>query len=292
MNKEKVCFVISPIGDEGSDTRKRSDLTYEYIIRPVVEKFEYHLIRADTIKESGTITSQIIDQIVESSLVIADLSDNNPNVFYELAIRHVIQKPYIQMIRSGQKIPFDITGLRTIPFDIDLKSANNAKNELFDQINSIKNGKFNTNNPITSAIHQSSIHKMLTRTEDIKPDNFSMIVLESVSELRSIVMDLRADFHDSKQTKQSSDKFEKQIINTLVYLDVQIHEMQERIDVAKIMNKELMYRYDSDSSERIEGNLIEIDLLENELSNLRNKRVAFSKSSMHESSKHPRLINY
>ena len=232
MNKDKICFVISPIGEEGSETRNRSNLTYEYIIRPAVEEFGYHLTRADYIKEPGIITSQIIDQIFESSLVIADLSDNNPNVFYELAIRHIIQKPYIQMMRSGQKIPFDINGLRTIPFDTDLELANNAKKELSDQIKSIEDGKFNTNNPITSAIHQSNIKKMLTSSENIKPDNFSKVVIESVSELRSIVLDLRAEFRNSKLTDNRLLYSTKKLENDLENLEHQIYTINNKIEEA------------------------------------------------------------
>lgn len=274
MTEEKVCFVISPIGDEGSDIRKISDLTYEYIIRPVVEEFGYHLTRADYIKEPGIITSQIIDQIVESPLVIADLSDNNPNVFYELAIRHIIQKPYIQMIRSGQKIPFDITGLRTIPFDIDLKSADSAKKELFDQINSIQNGKFNKNNPITSAIHQSNIQKMLASSEDINSDDFSKIVLESVSELRSIVLDLKADFHNFKFSGEKPELNEKQFKNTLTDLDHQIYEIHKRIDEVNFLIEKDADKPDIEKICPTEQYYYEIEHLEKQLYNLLNIKHA------------------
>ena len=273
MTEEKVCFVISPIGDYGSDIRKRSDLIYEYIIRPVVKEFGYHLTRADYIKEPGIITSQIIDQIVESSLVIADLSDNNPNVFYELAIRHTIQKPYIQMIRSGQKIPFDINGLRTIHFDFDLKSADSAKKELFEQINSIQNGKFNKNNPITSAVHQSNIQKMLASSEDINSDDFSKIVLESVSELRSIVLDLKADFHNFKFSEEKPELNKNQFKNTLVDLEHQISKTHKRIDDVNFLIKK-----DADKpDEKIcptEQYYYEIEHLETELYHLLTARQA------------------
>ena len=278
MNKEKVCFVISPIGDEDSDTRKRSDLTYEYIIRPVVEEFGYDLIRADHINEPGIITSQIIDKIVESSLVIADLSDNNPNVFYELAIRHAIKKPYIQMVRHGQNIPFDITGLRTIFFEIDLESANNAKKELFNQVESIETGQFNTNNPITSAIHQSSIQKMLTNIEDIKSDNVSKIVIESVSELSSIVMDLRADIHTLKSSKGKTEINATQDQNMIYKLDLEIFDIQGRINkLDTIISKKI----DPNNLTKIikkNDALIEIKNLNNLLSNLMRKRDELLKS--------------
>ena len=268
MTENKICFVISPIGNEGSEIRKRSDLTYEYIIRPVVEKFGYTLNRADYIKEPGIITSQIIDKIVESSLVIADLSDNNPNVFYELAIRHAIKKPYVQMMRIGQNVPFDITGLRTILFDIDLESANNAKKGLCDQIESIENSKFNPDNPITSAIHQSAIKKMLDNVGDIKPDDFSKVVLESVSELRSIVLDLRSEFHNLKSFDNKSDFVTTQNKQILEDIDYEIFAVKSKIADANHIINRFKSAKDIKKINRRENAVSELKFLENRLKDL------------------------
>ncbi|MGE8207862.1 hypothetical protein ACQKP0_25710 [Heyndrickxia sp. NPDC080065] len=82
MTKNKTCFVVSPIGSNESETRKRADQVLRHIIEPCVKKKGYsEVIRADKISDPGTITYQIIDQIVNADLVIADLSEHNPNVF-------------------------------------------------------------------------------------------------------------------------------------------------------------------------------------------------------------------
>jgi len=60
VSGEKSCFVIAPIGGEESETRKRSDLVLECIIKPAAEKCGYKAVRADEISESGIITTQII----------------------------------------------------------------------------------------------------------------------------------------------------------------------------------------------------------------------------------------
>jgi len=74
-------------------------------------------------------------------LVIADLTGSNPNVFYELAIRHGIRKPYIQMINKGERIPFDIKGIRTIEIDLaDLDSVEKAKTRIDHQIKEFAKG--------------------------------------------------------------------------------------------------------------------------------------------------------
>jgi hypothetical protein len=88
---DKTAFIIAPIGDEKSETRKRSDQILKYIIEPVVSDLGFEPVRADKIAKPGMITTQIIEHIISDALVIADLTDHNPNVMYELALRHAIK---------------------------------------------------------------------------------------------------------------------------------------------------------------------------------------------------------
>lgn len=99
---EKTCFIISPIGEPNSETRRTSDKTLK-LISPVVTAAGYTLKRADQITEPGLINNQVIKYLVNSRLVIADLTGHNPNVFYELAIRHFLKKPIIHIIRTEKK---------------------------------------------------------------------------------------------------------------------------------------------------------------------------------------------
>jgi hypothetical protein len=114
---ESTCFYIAPIGEDGSEPRRHSDLFLGSIVEPALEQFQLNVMRADAIDTPGIITRQIIDYIMRSRLVIADLSFHNPNVFYELALRHAVKLPIVQIIRTGDRIPFDINHMRTIQID-------------------------------------------------------------------------------------------------------------------------------------------------------------------------------
>ena len=114
---ESTCFYIAPIGEEGSEPRKHSDLFLGSIIEPALEQFQLKVIRADAIDKPGVITRQIIEYIMRSRLVIADLSFHNPNVFYELALRHAVKLPIVQIVRSSDRVPFDVNQMRTIQID-------------------------------------------------------------------------------------------------------------------------------------------------------------------------------
>lgn len=112
-----TCFYITPIGEDNSEQRKHADLFMGSIVEPALGKLGLKVVRSDTINAAGMITSQIIEHILKSKLVIADLSFHNPNVFYELSFRHSLGKPVIHLIRSSDSIPFDIHSFRTIKID-------------------------------------------------------------------------------------------------------------------------------------------------------------------------------
>ncbi len=123
----KTCFFVSPIGSESSDIRNRADNVLNYIVKPALEELGYQVERADESTEAGSISKSVIQKILKSDLVVADLSNHNPNVFYELALRHAIAKPFVQIISKDEKIPFDIFDIRTIQYELDLAGADKAK---------------------------------------------------------------------------------------------------------------------------------------------------------------------
>lgn len=116
---EKICFVISPIGGDETSTRKWADQTIKHLIRPAVEPYGLKVKRADEEDRAGIITTHIIQRLVTAELVIADLTGRNPNVFYELAVRHITRKPLIQIIRAEEEIPFDVQSMRTVKFELN-----------------------------------------------------------------------------------------------------------------------------------------------------------------------------
>lgn len=151
---KKTCFIVCPIGNDLSPQRKHSDQALRHIIAPVLREAGFEEpYRADKISESGNITRQIINHIREDNLVIADLTGHNPNVFYELAIRHCTGLPFIQMIRKGESIPFDLGPMRTIFFDLtDPDDVVATKAELARQVASAMAKGAQVDTPIGAAM--------------------------------------------------------------------------------------------------------------------------------------------
>lgn len=117
-NGLKKCFVVSPIGDDGSNIRKNADQLFNHIIKPVCEKCGFKAIRIDHENIPDSITQGILDSLFKYDLVIADLTGHNPNVFFEIGYRASIGKPIIHLKRKGESIPFDVSSIRTFDYDL------------------------------------------------------------------------------------------------------------------------------------------------------------------------------
>ena len=149
------CFVIGPIGEAGSTVRADADDFMKYIVTPVVTSKDLGYeapIRADSLNEPGRITSQIITLLMEADLVIADLTGNNPNVFYELCLRHTLGKPVIHMATDGTVLPFDVRDNRTIFYTMHSRVAESARSELEKQIRHIQQTDYKAMNPILETV--------------------------------------------------------------------------------------------------------------------------------------------
>jgi hypothetical protein len=155
QSEQKLCFVIGPIGDPGSDNRRHADWLLRGIIKPVFDEHfpDFKVQRADEIVVPGNISSQVISRLISAPLVIADMSLHNANAFYELAIRHMKMLPTVHLIHEKWKIPFDVAPYRAIPFAYDNYSdLEKARDELRSTVTEAIAPGFGVENPVTHAI--------------------------------------------------------------------------------------------------------------------------------------------
>ena len=172
----KKCFVVSPIGDAGTDIRKNADQLYQHIIKPVCEKCGFAAQRVDEFNTSNSITQEILDALNDYDLVIADLTGHNPNVFFEIGYRTKSQKPIIHLKRKDETIPFDVSSIRTFEYDLtDLDMVTATKERLeqvirnfkYDEYKESKRGNNFENNMIVASLNDIQ-YKIDVLTEEIK----------------------------------------------------------------------------------------------------------------------------
>ncbi|MCT8335800.1 hypothetical protein NUH30_19090 [Leptospira sp. 85282-16] len=172
-----TCFLISPIGTKGSEHYNRFKEVLDYVIRPAVEESNFNLkvVRADEINKPGSIIKDILESLIHSNIVIADLTTQNPNVFYELGVRHSLSPRTILISQSESEIPFDLRDYRTIIYDTSAKGSSDFKKKLTSFLEEINKNPNTTDNPILDRF-ESIVEKRAEK------DRAKILELESLLE--------------------------------------------------------------------------------------------------------------
>ncbi len=129
---DRTCFVAMPMRKNGTPEYSHFRAIFNHL-RPIVERHGYRVIRADDIQKTGAITKDIVTQLGNADLVIADLSELNPNVFYELGVRHALRGNGTLMILDEKRtpdIPFDLSAYRVIKFVGELEGMDSLTTQL------------------------------------------------------------------------------------------------------------------------------------------------------------------
>lgn len=122
MEKEtKSCFIIMPISDQDGYDKGHFNRVYEHLIKPACIKAGFKPIRADEEVKTNYIVVDIIRKILDSEMVLCDLSAKNPNVLYELGLRQAFNRKVVLIKDKKTNRIFDIQGLRTIDYDENLR---------------------------------------------------------------------------------------------------------------------------------------------------------------------------
>lgn len=127
---DKYCFVITPIGVTNSEIWHKTNGLINSVIKPVFSEFGFTVEASHQINSGGSITDQIIERLLESEIVVANLTGLNPNVMYELAVRHAKKLPVITLAENDTILPFDIMAERTIFYDDTMNGVEELKPKL------------------------------------------------------------------------------------------------------------------------------------------------------------------
>jgi hypothetical protein len=125
-----LCFVIGPYGAGGSQTRQWSDFVFTKVVAPVLGD-DYLVQRTIDRPEPGQISARIERDLRQARVVIADLTDANPNVYFELGFRHAIDRPFVHLARAGTPLPFDIADFEVIWIQADYVNAADASQSYY-----------------------------------------------------------------------------------------------------------------------------------------------------------------
>lgn len=135
----KTCFVVTAIGQAGSQERIHADKVFTYLIEPVCSELNIQVIRVDRETTNGDINKSILNHLKNDDLVIADLTGYNANAFYEFGYRQALGLPVVPIIKHDQRLPFDVISKRTVFYDTDVSTIEDSKSRLKNMILDFKN---------------------------------------------------------------------------------------------------------------------------------------------------------
>ncbi len=121
-HRVQLCFVLMPFGVKRDAAGREIDFdrVYETVIRPAVEAADLECMRADEERLGGMIHTAMFERLLLCRFAVADLTLANPNVFYELGIRHVARRfSTVLLCAKDTRLPFDARPLRVLRYGLD-----------------------------------------------------------------------------------------------------------------------------------------------------------------------------
>jgi len=198
-----LCFILMPFGKKKDENGKEIDFdkVYNHFIKPAIEAADLDPIRADEEQIGGIIHKPMYERLILCEYAVADLSISNANVFYELGIRHAI-RPHstISIFEKQSKLPFDISFLRSLPYDRKLHDLESLKNQLTKKLLHAKKEK-HTDSPLFQLVdglkpsdiehiktdvfrkrveYNKTIKHQLKSARDIKPKEDAKVALKNL----------------------------------------------------------------------------------------------------------------
>ncbi|MAU84641.1 MAG: hypothetical protein CME34_22805 [Gordonia sp.] len=124
-------FVASPIGSPNTPGYTQAKNVLKFIVKKALTEPEWTVTRADDDQAPDSITQKVVGRIIRADLVVVDITDHNPNVFYELAIAHCFKRPVVIIAAQGTTSPFDVVDQTRIDYDLtDPESVDTAQTRL------------------------------------------------------------------------------------------------------------------------------------------------------------------
>src|SRR5918994_329584 len=122
MNTPPLCFVLMPFGKKPSNAGFMIDFDaiYQGLIAPAINESGLELLRADEEMTGGIIHKPMFERLILCEYAVADLTTANPNVFYELGVRHAV-RPWSTVLlfaKDSGQLPFDVAPLRAMAYQL------------------------------------------------------------------------------------------------------------------------------------------------------------------------------
>jgi predicted nucleotide-binding protein len=254
-------FLAVSLGDARSEARLRADSLLDVVER-VVRHFSLSVRRADKIVAPGLITSQVIASLANARFIIADISDANPNVMYELGVAHSLQKPVIILSEKHNRLPFDLAVTRIIIYDLSVQGMGSLEGRLTETVDYLMTAETSSSvgiSPVQVALDASRDRSHEPPIGDGGKADSNESVLAMLGDIRERMASIErriSDLDDRRSTKEGEpispysrkifivhghdDGLRLELRNFLSQLDFQPIILHERADSGQTLYSKLL----------------------------------------------------
>ena len=218
-----LCFVLMPF-------RPALTKIYSEVIKPTVESCGMTCKRSDEIYSVNSIMSDVWSYIQKAEMIIAELTQRNPNVLYELGLCHTLWKKTIMIVQDIDDVPFDLRQFRCIVYE----NTQDGKQRL-------EMGLRHTIKAIRKELHEHeafivSYEEWEAATKGMFNEDVSKRISEMQNQINSLEMErllLSNRFEEALETKNKNEDKIKILSNTIALKDAEIRRLELMIKNAQ-----------------------------------------------------------
>jgi hypothetical protein len=186
----RTAFVIMPFSSTSSRQEEEWTEIFIHVFKPAFEEAGYICERAAPM--TGTLLESIIDKLRNSHVVLADITDENSNVFYELGIRHSLRNGTIIVSQAAHDIPSDLRGLWHVQYGTRPAEVKHFKDEIKRLLKRIEEQPDRSDNPVSDFLKREHLSV------------FRFVQKDNIKKLGALITELGGNEMHLKQGETSS----------------------------------------------------------------------------------------
>jgi len=206
MRQKKKCFVIMPVSRTKSCTTGQWTTIFDAMIKPAVLGSRLGFTCERARPRTGSLIKDILNELNRADVVIADLTDTNPNVFYELGVRHTLRNRTILIAQDMKYVPSDLTSYWVVTYKKGLQGLQDFKKKMKDILREMMMNPEKPDNPVADFLGEKNI-SLLSQERSVNLKKLTALVSEfsyNLTSLDDIISALKQSEELQKQKKDYS----------------------------------------------------------------------------------------
>ena len=269
MGSKKKCFVIMPFSETQSCTEQKWTEIFEYIIKPAIEESKLGYECERSVAKRENMIKGILEGLNRANVVIADLTDNNPNVFYELGVRHTLANRTILIAQGKKHIPFDLRPYPVTFYSEAPAEITKFKRDIKEMLEDIEENPERPDNPVADFLKERNIVLFSAeKSANVKKLNalitelsFNITAVDSILDTAKRSQQIRSK--DKRQFRISNIRLSntslERLLSTsyIVLTEELLNELNSANEAIKLLNRRLDLWGEQLFAENIEQKLVQ-----------------------------------